>query len=340
MHATLEALLSHKPLTLAETQGLFAAMLSGELTDAQIGAVLAAWRLCKVGSDELYAGASVMRAQATPVKLPGDPRPLIDNCGTGGDGSHSFNISTAAAIVAASAGARVAKHGNRSVSSKCGSADLLFAAGLPQDLTPDGTAELLASTGFTFFYAPNYHPALKHVAAARKQLKVRTIFNLLGPLANPLAPDLQLIGVGSPLELRPMAEALVRLGTKRSMVVHSRDGLDEISCADLTDALLIHDKQISPLLIDPTAYDCAAPRSAFAGGDADHNLGLLNSLFAGAAPGLAAVVALNAGAVLWLAGTAASLEAGVALAQRQISSKAARDYFASWLRAAIALAPS
>jgi len=143
-----------------------------------------------------------------------------------------------------------------------------------------------------------------------------------------------LIGVGSPHDLRPMAEALVRLGTKRSMVVHSRDGLDEISCAALTDALLIHDQQISPLLIDPAAFNCTAPRSALAGGDADHNLGLLNSLFAGAAPDLAAVVALNAGAVLWLAGTTASLEAGVILAQRQIWSKAAGDYFESWLRAA------
>lgn len=339
MQAILEALLSHKPLTSEDTQGLFRSMLNGELADVQVGAILAAWRLRGEGVDELYAGATVLRSQATTVTLPPDLRPLIDNCGTGGDGSHSFNISTAAAIVAASAGARVAKHGNRSVSSKCGSADLLFAAGLPLGLTPEAAVQLLSSTGFTFFFAPNYHPSLARVASARQQLKVRTVFNLLGPLANPIAPDMQLVGVGSAAYLRPMAEALGRLGTKRALVVHARDGLDEISCAAVTDALLVQDGLISTLLIDPVALGSHAPLSAIAGGDAGHNLSILGRLLDGNAPGVAAAVALNAGAVLWLADVVPSLEAGVALAHRQISSKVARDYFASWLRSACALAP-
>ena len=337
---SLDQLLSGKRLSTDENAAVFAAMLRGELTDAVIAATLTAWRILGESAAELVAGAQALRTHATPVSLPAAARPIIDNCGTGGDGSHSFNLSTAAAIVAASAGARVAKHGNRSVSSRCGSADLLFAAGLPATLSPTAASELLESTGFTFFFAPNFHPLLAKLAPVRRQLGVRTIFNLLGPLANPLVPEFQLIGVGDGAYLRPMAEALASLGIRRGLVVHARDGLDELSPAAITDAYMVQDRSLTPMTIDPQILGIQASRDDLAGGDATHNLHLLGRVLQDhpESRGLAEAVALNAGAVLWLAECAPDLAAGVALARAQISSKVAREYFQAWLQKARELA--
>lgn len=331
MRDLLDKIKNQKNLTSAEIDRVFAAMLSGGMPDDEIAAVLLAWKNKGEGVEEIHAGARALRRHAAKVALPQTVRPLIDNCGTGGDGSGSFNLSTAAAIVAASAGARVAKHGNRSVSSKCGSADLLFRAGFPDTLTPQAAGELLEKTGFTFFFAPNYHPVMKAVAPARKSLGMRTIFNLLGPLANPIGPEMQLIGVGARVYLEPIAEVLSRLGVTRALVVHSRDGMDEISPAAVTDGVLVENGKLSPMAIDPKALGVSGTAQDLAGGDADENLRILGDVLDGNRQATADAVAVNAGAVLWLAGTAKSLADGLALARAQLKSKDARRFFDRWL---------
>ncbi|MEN9835411.1 MAG: anthranilate phosphoribosyltransferase [Pseudomonadota bacterium] len=338
MHPGLERLLSGSRLTVEENQAIFAGMLDGSLSEVEVAATLAAWRLVGEDSGELYAGALVMRRHAVKLDIPAALRPLIDNCGTGGDGSNSFNLSTAAAIVAASAGVRVAKHGNRSVSSKCGSADLLFAAGFPPTLSTEAAGQLLAQTGFTFFFAPSFHPLLARLATIRKQLRVRTVFNLLGPLANPLRPEYQLIGVGAPKYLRPMAEALRLLGIERGLVVHARDGLDELSPTAVADAYQVEGQALKEIVIDPKDFAIRAKPDDLAGGDAAYNLERLHSLLDGKAPGLSDAVALNAGAVIWLAGRAPDLAAGVRVARERLQSGVTKEYFKSWLAAAHTLA--
>ena len=338
MQPALERLLSGTRLTVDENQAIFAGMLDGSLSEVEVAATLAAWRLLGEEGGELAAGAQVMRKHSVKLDLPTSVRPLIDNCGTGGDGSNSFNLSTAAAIVAASAGVKVAKHGNRSVSSKCGSADLLFAAGFPATLSTEAAGALLAQTGFTFFFAPNFHPLLARLAPIRRQLRVRTVFNLLGPLANPIRPEFQLIGVGAAKYLKPMAEALRQLGIERGFVVHSRDGLDELSPTAIADAYLIEGQKLQQMTIDPQDFGMRAKSEDLAGGDAAYNLERLHALLDGKAPGLADAVALNAGAVLWLASKVADLKAGVSSAREAIQSGRSRAYFKSWLAAAHTLA--
>lgn len=324
----------------AETAAVFQSMLRGELTETEVSALLVAWRFRGETGVELAAGGAAMRAHAVRVALPAGVRPLADNCGTGGDGAGSFNLSTAAAIVASAAGVRVAKHGNRSVSSQCGSADLLFAAGFPETLSHEGTVALLAETGFTFFFAPQFHPALKHVMPVRKTLGVRTVFNLLGPLANPIAPEFQIIGVGAKTCLRPMAEALAGLGVTRGLVVHSRDGMDELSAVALTDAISIDGGQLAETVFDPAALGLKAAAVDIKGGDPATNLGILRELLAGEPrrAGLADAIALNAGALMWVAGAAPSLAAGLATARGVIASKKAEEHFARWIAAAQRLA--
>jgi anthranilate phosphoribosyltransferase len=336
----LDKLLAGQSLTAAETEAVFAAMLAGELPEPQIAAFLAGWRAKGEQAVELTAGARALRLHAAKVAIPATLRPLIDNCGTGGDGSNSFNISTAAAVVAAAGGARVAKHGNRSSSSKCGSADLLFAAGFPAELPPDGAVALLEKTGMTFFFAPNYHPVMRHVGAVRKALGVRTIFNLLGPLANPIAPDFQLLGVGSAAYVRPVAETLATLGVRRALVVHSRDGLDELSPAAVTDAVSVDGKTLTALPIDPAAIGVRATLADLAGGDPPHNLAILRRVLDGRGGGMTQAVGLNAGAVLWLAERAPSLEAGVKAAFELVAAGAAKDFFNRFIAAAQSLAPA
>ena len=205
MKEHLESLLAGERLSEDALHLIFREMFAGKYSASEIAAFLVLQQ--KLGETylELFAGAQAMRNAANKVVISDRVRPLTDNCGTGGDSSNSFNISTASAIVASAYGLKVAKHGNRSVSSKCGSADLLFACGLPDTLSPEQTGKLLEKTGFTFFFAPHFHPVMKHVMPVRKALRVRTIFNLLGPLANPIAPEYQVIGVGSKRYLEPMA---------------------------------------------------------------------------------------------------------------------------------------
>ena len=337
----LNRLVTGQRLDSLENQRVFTEMLNGTLSDAQVASFLTAWRVIGEQRGELTAGASAMRDRAIRLSIPPHLRPLSDNCGTGGDGASTFNISTASAIVAASCGVHLAKHGNRSVSSQCGSADLLFKVGFPEDLGPDQAVELLEKTGFTFFFAPGFHPALRPIMPVRKSLGIRTIFNLLGPLANPVRPEIQLVGVGDRSYLRPVAESLRDLGVVRALVVHSRDGLDEISPCALTDCQMVDDGGIKSFSIDPTEHNIAARMEDLRGGDSDHNASLLWELLdAGSNPksdAIADAVVMNAGAMIWLNQKAESFAVGMSLARSQLKNKLARDYFKGWLSTARAL---
>lgn len=335
MKDLLDKLLQTQSLSEDELQSVFTAMFAGELTPCQIASFLTAWRLAGESGKELAAGAKMMREAAISPPLPSSTRPLADNCGTGGDGSNSFNISTASAIVAAANGLKIAKHGNRSVSSKCGSADLLFAAGLPENLGPEKTAKLLEATGFTFFFAPHFHPVMKYVMPVRKELGVRTIFNFLGPLANPISPELQLIGVGDKRFLRPMAEAAQKLGIHKALVVHSEDGLDEISANDITLGFLVGNGEISEFKFDPNSeLGIAKNKCDISGGDPSENLAILNRLFAGEKSGPFHAVCINAGALLWQSEKSSSIKEGYKLCQASIESGSVKTYFQNWIEKA------
>jgi len=323
----LESILGGNSPTPAEIADVFGAMFRGEVTDPEMAAVLVALRMRGETGATLAAAAKVMRTNAKSLLVPPGIRPLADNCGTGGDGGGTFNISTSAAFTAAACGVRIAKHGNRSVSSKCGSADLMFAAGFPTGLPTESLTTLLAESGFTFFFAPDFHPLVKNVMPVRKALGVRTIFNFLGPLANPIAPDTQLIGVGAVEYVRPMAEAASILGIQNALVVHSRDGLDEISPAAPTDCVRVTKGKLEDITIDPHALGIRANLSGLAGGDATLNLGLLQTLLSGTSGAIQDAVALNAGALLWLAGRAPSIADGLSAARAALLSGTVRRWF-------------
>lgn len=334
MRKFLEKLISGAPPDEAEITDAFSKMFRNEIDDVTKAALLVALRSTGESGLILSAAARVMREHAVAPATPLATRPLADNCGTGGDGAGSFNISTAAALVAASAGVKVAKHGNRSVSSKCGSADLLFEAGFPADLSSVQTISLLEKTGLTFFFAPNFHPALKHIMPVRRSLGIRTVFNLLGPLANPIRPEFQIIGVGARDALRPMGEALSSLGVRRALIVHSRDGMDEISPEAITDALLIEEQKIVAMEINPKSFGVSSRAEGLAGGDAAFNLVLLNELLSGKTGAIADTVALNAGALLWICAKVPNMESGFKLAQDLLQKGAVRHFFSSWISTA------
>lgn len=284
-------------------------ILNGDGDEAQIAGLLVALATQPVDGALLAAAARVMRKHRVAV-LP-EVRPLVDTCGTGGDGSGTFNVSTAAALVVAAAGAAVAKHGNRGVSSKVGSADVLEALGCQLALQPLAARDLLDATGFVFLFAPAFHPAMRHVGPIRAKLGVRTIFNLLGPLSNPALAEFQVLGVFDDLHTLPMAEALAELGSRGAVVVHC-DGLDEFGLHAVTRGYRLVEGAISPFEFDPAeAGLAAAPISALTGGDMAQNAQLLRDAIAGAPGPHADVVALNAGAALFVAGLAPDIPAGV-----------------------------
>jgi len=325
---------------LKDYEALFESMLQGKLCSAELAGVLVALRLLGEDATLLTAGASVMRRHSVqPASKSWQTlRPITDNCGTGGDGADSFNISTAAALVASSCGVRLAKHGNRSVSSRCGSADLLFAAGLPDNLDVQANLKLLKETGFTFFFAPQFHPMMAHVMPVRRALKIPSVFNLLGPLANPLQPDYQLIGVSHHGYLEPMATALVNLGVKRGMVVTSEDGLDEISPAAPTKAMLIENKLISEVAIDPLEFGVTGSLQDLAGGDPETNLILLKQILKGEISVLSKTVCLNAAAVIWISQQADDMKEAYQKAVDKLRSGEVATHLASILEAAKDLA--
>ncbi len=322
--ALLEQLLQGESLRAEQATALMEAWLAEELEPVLTGALLAALRAKGVNGEELAAMAQVLR-QACPLPGPRPELPLVDTCGTGGDGANTFNISTAVAFVAAACGAHVAKHGNRSASGKVGSADVLEAAGLNLKAPAPQVIAALEPAGVTFLFAPGWHPALVGLAPLRRALGVRTVFNLLGPLVNPLRPDTQVLGVGAADLLDPMADALARLGLQRAVVVHGHGGLDEASLSGPSELRLVEAGRVRAETITPASVGLAeAPMQALAGGELADNQAILEAVLQGR--GTAAqrdVVALNAALVLWASGRAESVAAAVPLALEAMASGAA-----------------
>lgn len=285
-------------------------IMDGKATPAQIGAFLASLRLKGEQVEEIIGFARAMRERATrfPIDLPG----LVDTCGTGGDGSNTFNISTASAIVAASDGVRIAKHGNRAVSSKSGSADVLEALGVPVNLAPQDAADCLRATNLCFLFAPLYHQAMKHAAGPRKELAVRTVFNLLGPLTNPAGATHQLMGVYD-AELLPTVAAVLReLDVHRALVVAGSDGLDELTVTGISHIAELRDGQIHTYEVDPEQFGLRRhDKDALRGGDANENAAIIHDVFAGKRGAARDIVLLNAGAILYLADRVSTIGEGV-----------------------------
>ena len=291
-------------------------IVSGTATAAQIGAFAVALRMKGETADEMAGLARVMRDAALPVDTSGA---VLDTAGTGGDAAGTFNISTTAAIVAAAAGAQVAKHHNRAISSRCGSADLLEALGVVCDLPPAAAAQCIRETGIGFLFAPGYHPAMANAAGPRREIAVRTVFNVLGPLTNPARAQHQLLGVPVAALAPKMAEALRRLGTVHSLVVTGHDGLDEVTLTGPTAVQEVAGGEIRNWSIDPQVYGYKlAPAAALAGGDAQHNASIARRVLGGEPGPYRDVVELNAAAALLAADRVTSLQAGADLARRVI----------------------
>ena len=305
-------------------EAAFNEIMDGKASDAQMAALLIALRCKGETVGEIVTAAKVLRSRA--VMATGvDPR-AVDTCGTGGDDAQTFNISTTAAFVVAGAGVPVAKHGNRAASSKSGSVDVLESLGVRVDLPVEESARILAETGIVTFFAPRAHPAMKVIAPVRRELGVRTLMNCLGPLLNPAGVRFQLVGVYEVELVELLAEALGELGTIRALVVHGSDGLDEITTRGRTDALLLEDGAISPISINPASLGFPPPlQGALRGGTADENAQIVRRLLEGESGARRDIVLLNAGAAIWVAGVAGSLEEGVELARRSIDSGAARE---------------
>ncbi|MFN6337196.1 MAG: anthranilate phosphoribosyltransferase [Cyanobacteriota bacterium] len=322
--ALLDRLLALHPLSGEEAQALMAGWLEGSIDPILTAGLLVALQAKGVSGEELAAMAAVLRAAATPVAHR-PTGPLVDTCGTGGDGANTFNISTAVAFTAAALGARVAKHGNRSASGRVGSADVLEGLGI-DPLTPlDQVVRALDTTGLTFLFAPGWHPALGRIAPVRRTLGIRTVFNLLGPLVNPLTPEAQVLGVARADLLDPMAQALLQLGVRRAVVVHGHGGLDEASLSGPSELRLLRDGEIRADWLEPEALGLTrAPLSELAGGDQLTNAAILRAVLQG--EGGAAqrdVVSLNTALVLWVADLAPSVEAGLGSAREALASGAA-----------------
>ena len=319
--ALLEQLLNGTPLMEEQATALMRGWLDEQIDPVLTGALLAALRAKGVNGVELAAMAQVLREDCP---LPG-ARPdldLVDTCGTGGDGADSFNISTAVAFVAAACGAHVAKHGNRSASGRVGSADVLEALGIHLLAPQEQVVAALPQAGLTFLFAPGWHPALVGLAPLRRTLGVRTVFNLLGPLVNPLRPDAQVLGVARADLLDPMAEALARLGLRRAVVVHGHGGLDEASLAGVNALRLVEAGSVRADQLDPEALGLQrAPIEALAGGDLSANRTILEAVLQGrGSQAQADVVALNAALVLWAAGRADSVAEGLDQARQALAS--------------------
>jgi anthranilate phosphoribosyltransferase len=310
--------------TLTQQQGcsVLREMLEGDATDIQIAALVTAIATRGPTVDELSGFVQAMRAMSKPVPLSEQERDqLVDTCGTGSDGQGTFNISTAAALVAAAAGVKVAKHGNRGVTSKCGSADVLEALGIPVELSPESAAECLRQTGFMFLYAPAMHPAMKRVQPVRRALGFRTIFNLAGPLANPAGAKAQVVGVFAGVEL--VAESLARLGARHAFVVHGRDGLDELTLNGVSEVAEVREHTVRNFTLEPADAGLQqAPLSALEGCDAGGNASLIEKILQGEPGPRRDVVLLNAAAALVIAGHAVDFAGGVRRAADAIDSGA------------------
>lgn len=322
----IERVVERVDLPTSDAEAAMRAILSGETSHAQIAAFVTALRMKGETADELAGFARAMRQMATPVDAGLDGVALIDTCGTGGDRSNTFNISTVAAFVVAGCGVHVAKHGNRSISSKCGSADLLDAMGIRIAITPEQSARAIREIGIGFLFAPAVHTAMKHAQPVRIDLKMRTVFNLLGPLTNPAGANAQLVGAPSERAAELMAGALAILGLKRGFVVHGSDGLDEITTTGPTLAFEIRDGRIERRTIGPNDFGVPTARPEdLKGGDARRNVEIAKAVLCGADGPQRDIVLANASAALVAAGAAETFRGGAVLAARSIDVGAARS---------------
>jgi anthranilate synthase/phosphoribosyltransferase len=327
----IDAVISGRDLDAEEAEDMMRAIMSGMATPAQIAAFLTGLRLKGETVEEITGFARLMRKKVTKIKAPEGM--LVDTCGTGGDKSGSFNISTAAAFVAAGAGVRVAKHGNRSVSSKCGSADVLAAAGVNIMAPPPVVERALHEVGIAFFFAPLFHPAMKHAIGPRREIGVRTVFNILGPLSNPVGAQAQVLGVYDPELTETMAKVLGELGSSSAYVVHGLDGLDEITLTTKTKISALKDGKVETFHVAPEdlGLEPCAPE-ALQGGSAKENAETMLALFSGAKSPVRDVVLLNAAATLVVAGVAKDLKEGLEHAARSVDSGAAKEKFEELVR--------
>jgi len=325
-------------LTRDQARALMQSIVAGELTDIEIAALVGALAARGETPAELAGFVDVMRAAVVPIPLePAERLKLVDTCGTGGDHSRTFNISTAAALVAAAAGATVAKHGNRAITSICGSADVLEALGIPVGHTPEEASAALRTHRFAFLHAPSLHPAMKAVMPVRKALGVRTVFNLLGPLTNPAGASAQVMGVYAPHAVQLVAEAMALLETRHAFVVHGQSetgqGLDEISISGPTKLAEVHNGKVTLSTITPEdAGLTRAPLEALTGGDAGANAAILTAVFSGEPGPRRDIVLLNAAAVLVASDLAPDLAAGVSLAAKTIDSGVVTELVAALAR--------
>lgn len=322
--ACLKRLVAGEDLTRDEAAEVMACVMTGEATAAQIAALLVALRMKSETAEELAGFAQAMRQNA--VKVPVSVADVVDTCGTGGDIHDTFNISTAAAFVAAAAGVPVAKHGNRSVTSRCGSADVLEALGVPLDLSPQQVGRCVDEVGIGFLFAPALHPAMRHAGPVRRELGLRTVFNLLGPLTNPADARRQVLGVFAPEWVRPVAEALLELGAAHAMVVHGLDGLDELSTLGPTLVAEVHDGEVMEYTVAPE--DFGLPRCLvgdLAGADPARSAAMLLEVLHGIPGPRADIVAFNAAAAIYVGGKAADLREGLAVAWEMLADATAAE---------------
>ena len=325
IQAVISKLLDGSQLARAEARAVMDEIMRGEATPAQIGGFLIALRAKGETADEITGCAEAMRDHVLAVRPQRDD--LVDTAGTGGDGAHTINISTAAALVAAAAGAAVAKHGNRAVSSACGSADVLEALGFTLEQEPQRIAKSIDELGFGFLFAPSHHPAMRHAAAARKELATRTVFNVLGPLTNPAGARAQVVGVYSPELVRTIAEVLARLGSRRAYVVHGGGGIDELSPVGPNLVAEVVDGEVLERRLDPEA-ELGIPRCSIddlRGGRPAENAEAIRQVFAGGNGGRRDAILLNAAGAIAAGGHAADLREGLEVARRTIDSGAAGE---------------
>jgi len=319
INQAIKAVIEKKNLNESDMLDVMNSIMTGQTTDAQIGAFLVGLSMKGETIEEITASAKVMRSLATPVEIKSD-KYLVDTCGTGGDGLGLFNISTASAFVVAAAGGKVAKHGNRSISSKSGSADVLESAGVNLNLSPSLISECITQIGVGFMFAPAHHSAMKHAIGPRKELAVRTIFNVLGPLTNPAKAPNQVMGVYDKNLIEPIANVLKELGSRHVMVVHSDDGLDEFSIADKTYVAELKDGNVSTYSVHPEDFGLTlGDLKDIRADNADASLALITEAFSGRNGTAKNIISLNAGAAIYVSGLTTSLQSGIDRANQVLS---------------------
>ena len=333
INEAIKAVISRQNLNEGEMHDVMSSIMTGQTTDAQIGAFLVGLSMKGETIEEITASAKVMRDLATSVKISSDEY-LVDTCGTGGDGLGLFNISTASAFVVAAAGGKVAKHGNRSISSKSGSADVLEAAGINLNLNPELISQCIEEIGVGFMFAPAHHSAMKHAIGPRKELAIRTIFNVLGPLTNPAKAPNQIMGVFDKNLVEPIANVLKGLDSRHVMVVHSEDGLDEFSIAKKTFVAELKDGDVSTYSVHPNDFGLnTGSLEELKAENANESLALIYDAFAGKEGAAKDIIALNAGAAIYVSGLVNSLENGINKASEVLTNGSAQDKLDAYISA-------